>query len=46
MTESEIRALRTRVDSALNRQKKVNEMAKKTKPTPKPAPKKGKGKGY
>lgn len=45
MTEAEITALRTRVDNALNRQKKVNQMAKKTKPMPKPAPKKGKGKG-
>jgi hypothetical protein len=44
MTEEEIRALRTRVDNALQRQK-VNEMAK-TKPKPKPMPKpKGKGKG-
>lgn len=45
MTEAEIRALRTRVDNAINRQKKVNDMAKKTKPKPMPAPKKGKGKG-
>lgn len=43
MTEEEIRALRTRVDNALQRQK-VNEMAKKTKPKPMPKPK-GKGKG-
>jgi hypothetical protein len=43
MTEEEIRALRTRVDSALQRQK-VNEMPKKTKPKPMPKPK-GKGKG-